>query len=77
MAPSPATGLELLVGPGVADGFVPELSAMQLEQDPVHRHKDVLHHTYAVVERTEPDLTLRLAALLHDAGKPATREITD
>jgi poly(A) polymerase len=69
--------LELLVDTGVSDGFLPELSAMQLEQDPVHRHKDVLHHTYAVVERTEPDLTLRIAALLHDAGKPATREITD
>jgi poly(A) polymerase len=72
----PAVGLQLLVDTGVADGFLPELSAMQLEQDPVHRHKDVLHHTYAVVERTEPDLTLRIAALLHDAGKPATRQIT-
>ncbi|HEY6566403.1 MAG TPA: CCA tRNA nucleotidyltransferase [Actinomycetota bacterium] len=72
----PAKGLELLVQTGVADLFLPELSAMQLEQDPVHRHKDVLHHTYAVVERTEPDPTLRIAALLHDVGKPATREIT-
>ena len=61
---------------GVADLFLPELADLQLEQDPVHRHKDVLHHTYAVVERTEPDLTLRLAALLHDIGKPATRQIT-
>ena len=77
VAPTPGKGLELLVDTGVSDGFLPELSAMQLEQDPVHRHKDVLHHTYAVVERTEPDLTLRIAALLHDAGKPATREITD
>jgi poly(A) polymerase len=42
----------------------------------VHRHKDVLKHTLAVVERCEPDLTLRLAALLHDIGKPKTREIT-
>lgn len=72
----PAKGLELLVETGVADLFLPELSAMQLEQDPVHRHKDVLHHTYAVVERTEPDPTLRIAALLHDVGKPATRQIT-
>lgn len=76
VAPRPGKALDLLVETGVADGFLPELSAMRLEQDPVHRHKDVLHHTYAVVERTEPDLTLRLAALLHDAGKPATREIT-
>ena len=72
----PAKGLQLLVATGVADLFLPELSAMQLEQDPVHRHKDVLTHTYAVVERTEPDPTLRLAALLHDVGKPATRQIT-
>ncbi len=72
----PANGLDLLVQTGVADQFLPELSAMQLEQDPVHRHKDVLHHTYAVVERTEPDATLRIAALLHDVGKPATRQIT-
>jgi poly(A) polymerase len=55
---------------------VPELPALRLEQDPVQRHKDVLHHTYAVVERVEPDLTLRLAALLHDVGKPKTRQIT-
>src|SRR5439155_4884599 len=50
--------------------------ALKLEQDPVHRHKDVLHHTYAVVERCETDLVLRLAALLHDIGKPATRAYT-
>ncbi len=42
----------------------------------MHRHKDVLQHTLAVVERCEPDLVLRLAALLHDVGKPRTREIT-
>ena len=54
--------------------FLPELPALSLEQDPVHRHKDVLRHTYAVVDRCEPDLVLRLAALLHDVGKPATRE---
>jgi poly(A) polymerase len=69
-------GLALLVDSGLADLFLPELPALKLEQDPVHRHKDVLHHTYAVVERCEPDLELRLAALLHDVGKPATRRIT-
>ena len=69
-------GLALLVDTGLADEFLPELPALQLEQDPVHRHKDVLRHTYAVVERCEPDLVLRLAALLHDVGKPQTREIT-
>ncbi len=66
----------MLVETQVADLFLPELAALQLEQDPVHRHKDVLHHTYAVVERTEPDATLRIAALLHDIGKPSTRQIT-
>jgi poly(A) polymerase len=56
--------------------FLPELAALELEQDPVHQHKDVLRHTYAVVERCERDEVLRLAALLHDIGKPATRQIT-
>jgi poly(A) polymerase len=69
-------GLALLVDTGLADRFMPELPALSLEQDPVHRHKDVLRHTYAVVDRCEPDLVLRLAALLHDVGKPATRKIT-
>jgi poly(A) polymerase len=72
----PAVGLALIVDTGLSDEFLPELSSLQLEQDPVHRHKDVLRHTYAVVERCEPDLVLRLAALLHDIGKPKTREIT-
>lgn len=71
-----ARGLALLVDTGASDRFLPELAALKLEQDPVHHHKDVLMHTYAVVERTEPDLSLRIAALLHDIGKPATREIT-
>jgi poly(A) polymerase len=69
-------GLDLLVRTGLADIFLPELPALQLEQDPVHRHKDVLRHTFAVVKRCEPDLVLRLAALLHDIGKPQTRRIT-
>src|SRR5205823_4565918 len=50
--------------------------ALELEQDPIHQHKDVLRHTYAVVERCEPDHVLRLAALMHDIGKPKTRAIT-
>ena len=60
----------------MAGVFVPEIPALRLEQDPVQRHKDVLRHTYAVVEACEPDPVLRLAALLHDIGKPATRRIT-
>ncbi len=69
-------GLELLVETGLAELFLPEVPALRLEQDPVQRHKDVLRHTYAVVGGTEPRLRLRLAALLHDIGKPSTRQIT-
>ncbi|MGH2682032.1 MAG: CCA tRNA nucleotidyltransferase [Actinomycetota bacterium] len=68
--------LVLTVESGLADVFLPELPALRLEQDPVHRHKDVFRHTLAVVKRCEPDVVLRLAALLHDIGKPKTREVT-
>jgi poly(A) polymerase len=69
--------LRVVVETGLAEVFLPELPALRLEQDPVHRHKDVLQHTLAVVARVPPDLVLRLAALLHDVGKPKTREITE
>src|SRR5438128_1554582 len=72
----PAAGLQLAVDTQLADEFLPELPALSVEQGPVHRHQAVLRHTYAVVERCEPDLELRLAALLHDIGKPRTREVT-
>lgn len=72
---APARALELAEGAGLTQYFLPELSSLKLEQDPVQRHKDVFHHTLAVVERTEPVLELRLAALLHDIGKPKTRRI--
>ena len=75
VAARPGKGLEVLVETGLADVFLPELPSLRLEQDPVHQHKDVLRHTYAVVERCEPDLVLRLAGLLHDIGKPKTRQI--
>ncbi|MGC8499145.1 MAG: CCA tRNA nucleotidyltransferase [Acidimicrobiales bacterium] len=75
--PRPSIGLDFLVRTGVADQFLPELPALQLEQDPLHQHKDVLRHTMAVVDKASPDLTLRLAALLHDIGKPRTRAIGD
>jgi poly(A) polymerase len=70
---SPGRGLWFLVGTGLADHFLPELPGLALEQDPIHRHKDVLAHTIAVVEKTSPIKILRLAALLHDIGKPKTR----
>ena len=72
---SPADGLWFLTNTGLADEFLPELPALGLEQDPIHRHKDVLAHTIAVVEKTSPDRILRLAALFHDVGKPKTRSI--
>ncbi|HEX6596778.1 MAG TPA: CCA tRNA nucleotidyltransferase, partial [Acidimicrobiales bacterium] len=71
----PGAGLWFLVNTGLAEEFLPELPALALEQDPIHHHKDVLAHTIAVVEKARPDKILRLAALLHDIGKPKTRSI--
>jgi len=77
---SPTAGLWFLVETGLADLFLPELPAMRLENDPIHRHKDVLTHTLAVIENVRRDAhpdfdfrVTRLAALFHDVGKPATR----
>ncbi len=75
LLPDPSDGLWFLVDTGLFDTFLPEIPALALEQDPIHRHKDVLAHTIAVVSKTSPELILRLAALLHDIGKPKTREI--
>jgi poly(A) polymerase len=75
----PRAGLELLVDTGLADAVLPELPALRLEIDEHHQHKDVYEHTLRVLERAVrmeqdgPDLVLRLAAVLHDIGKPATR----
>jgi len=76
----PGAGLWFLVDTGLAEQFLPELPALRLEHDPIHRHKDVLSHTIAVVENVRPsgdvgfDFRLtRLAALFHDVGKPRTR----
>jgi poly(A) polymerase len=74
VGPFVVEALEALVESGLADEFIPEIPALAVEQDPVHRHKDVLAHSIAVVGKTEPRLALRLAALFHDIGKPATRE---
>jgi poly(A) polymerase len=83
--PSPTAGLWFAIDTGLADEFLPELPMMRLEQDPIHRHKDVLTHTLAVVENVRPPAEqpegrppfdfrrTRLAALFHDVGKPRTR----
>jgi len=80
----PSHGLWFLIDTGLADYFLPELPAMRLEQDPIHRHKDVLTHSIAVVENVRPDASpdfdfrrTRLAALFHDIGKPKTRGVKD
>ena len=73
VADDPSAGLWLISRTGLADEFLPELNSMQLEQDPIHTHKDVLAHSIAVVAKTAPRLKLRLSALLHDVGKPGTR----
>jgi poly(A) polymerase len=71
----PSDGLWFLVDTGIADIVLPELPELRVEQDPIHRHKDVLAHTIAVVAKTKPELRVRMAALLHDVGKPKTRSI--
>ena len=85
LAPNPRAGLELLVNTGLAAHILPELPALKLEIDEHHRHKDVYEHSLIVLEQAMaledgpdgpvpgPDLVLRLAAILHDIGKPATR----
>ena len=75
--PDPEPGLWFVVETGLAGEFLPELPALALEQDPIHRHKDVLAHTIAVVGKTKPDRILRLAALFHDVGKPRTRSFAN
>jgi poly(A) polymerase len=85
LAAHPREGLTLLVTTGLAAYVLPELPALQLELDEHHRHKDVYEHSLVVLEQaidlesthqpaSGPDLVLRLAALLHDIGKPRTRK---
>ena len=77
VAPRPGQALLGMVRTGLAAHIVPELAELEMAQDPVHRHKDVLAHTLAVVDKTDPKLEIRLAALLHDIGKPATRHFSE
>jgi poly(A) polymerase len=69
----PRDALWSLVESGWADDHLPELPALKLEQDPIHKHKDVLTHTFAVTAQSPARLRVRLAALFHDIGKPRTR----
>jgi len=78
----PVGGLRMLVDTGLADRFLPELSGLKLEIDEHAQHKDVYEHTLIVVSnavRLEgdagPDFVLRMAALMHDVGKPATKAV--
>ena len=78
----PISGLRLLVDTGLADRFIPELSGLKLEIDEHAQHKDVYEHTLIVLSNamrlegdTGPDFTLRMAALMHDVGKPATKAV--
>ncbi|WP_439565001.1 CCA tRNA nucleotidyltransferase [Microcella sp.] len=83
---SPRRGLTLLVDTGLAELVVPELPALRLEVDEHAHHKDVYEHSLTVLEQAieleaartpeaSPDVVLRLAALLHDIGKPATKRV--
>jgi len=84
-AAQPRTGVDLLVETGLAEFVLPEVSALRLESDEHHRHKDVYQHSLQVLEQVAalesgpdgpvpgPDFVLRFAALMHDVGKPATR----
>jgi poly(A) polymerase len=85
MSDNPRLGITLLVETGLADIFLPEIPKLKLEIDEHHHHKDVYEHTLTVLEQAialeerlgGPNLTLRLAALLHDIGKPKTKELID
>lgn len=86
--PAPRRGLELLVATGLAELVLPELPALRLEVDEHAHHKDVYEHSLTVLDQAieleaargagadaPADVVLRLAALLHDIGKPATKKV--
>ncbi|HZU94301.1 MAG TPA: CCA tRNA nucleotidyltransferase [Microbacterium sp.] len=84
----PVRGIRVLVDTGLVDEFLPEISALRLEIDEHHHHKDVYEHSLTVLTQAieleharhpgaAPDVPLRIAALLHDIGKPRTRKLED
>uniref|UniRef100_UPI00404B7996 CCA tRNA nucleotidyltransferase n=1 Tax=Candidatus Planktophila sp. TaxID=2175601 RepID=UPI00404B7996 len=81
MSPNPRIGITVLVDTGLADIVLPEIPKLRLEVDEHHHHKDVYEHSITVLEQameledrlSGPNLVIRLAALLHDIGKPKTR----
>ena len=85
MSENPRVGLTLLVETGLAEYVLPEIPKLKLEIDEHHHHKDVYEHTLKVLEQAialedrlgGPNLVIRLAALLHDIGKPKTRELIE
>ncbi len=77
MADDVSAALWDAVESGLLEELVPEMMDLQMEQDPIHKHKDVLSHTIAVVGKTPADLEVRLSALFHDIGKARTRRIDE
>ena len=84
LTPDPAAGIDVLVQTAVADQVLPEVAMLRMEADEHHRHKDVYQHSLTVLRQAielepryglEGDLVVRLAALLHDIGKPRTRSL--
>jgi poly(A) polymerase len=84
LTPDPTAGIDVLVQTGVADEVLPEVAMLRMEADEHHRHKDVYQHSLTVLRQAielepqyglEGDLVVRLAALLHDIGKPQTRTL--
>ena len=83
LSPNPRVGITTLVNTGLCEQFLPEIPRLRLEIDEHHHHKDVYEHTLTVVEQSMaleervggPNLVLRLAALMHDVGKPKTRAL--
>ena len=85
MSPNPRTGITILVDTGLAEIFIPEIPKLRLEVDEHHHHKDVYEHSITVLEQAimqeerlgGANLVIRLAALLHDIGKPKTRSFIE